>query len=148
MLNLQQKTPFQYLYGKAETSQQKNKNEEENLEIGQKETVQQTQQVQEPLETQNSYASAGSTVLLQTARAKVSDINNQNLEHFRILFDSGSQLSYISPEVRKKLNLRTIGKRELTIKSFGGGRQTKELDVVEFIIKTNTGPVKVEAFVS
>ena len=138
--------------GKPKTSQQNNKNEEENLEIDQKETVQQTQQapqrVQEPHETQNSYASAGSTVLLQTARAKVSDINNQNLEHFRILFDSGSQLSYISPEVRKKLNLRTIGKRELTIKSFGGGRQTKELDVVEFIIKTNTGPVKVEAFVS
>ena len=39
--------------GKPETSQQKNKNEEENLEIGQKETVQQTQQapqqVQEPV---------------------------------------------------------------------------------------------------
>ena len=51
-------------------------------------------------------------------------------------------------KVRKKLNLRTIGKGELTIKSFGCGRQTKVLDVVEFIIKTNTGPVKVEAFVS
>ena len=135
-------------FGKAKNSHLSDKTEEENLKTKQEETLEPQQRGREPLETQNSYASAGSTVLLQTAKAKVSDTNNQNLGHFRILFDSGSQLSYISPEVRKKLNLRTIGKRELTIKSFGGGRQTKVLDVVEFVIETNTGPEKVEAFVS
>ncbi len=89
------------------------------------------------METQATYASAGGTVLLQTAQAQVTDISRQNSEQCRILFDSGSQMSYITPELRRKLKLRTIGKRELTIKSF-----------VELFVETKVGPVRVEAFVS
>jgi len=106
------------------------------------------QTAQAPLETQSNYASSGGTVLLQTAQAKVRDMKGENSGHYRILFDSGSQLSYVTPDVRKKLKLRTIGKRELTIKSFGGGKHSKILDIVELSIETQTGPVRVEAFVS
>eukprot|EP00111_Clytia_hemisphaerica_P012697 TCONS_00037364-protein len=112
-------------------------------------TPQQTEQQEEdPLETQSTYAGVGGTVLLQTAKATVRGTENESSGQYRILFDSGSQLSYVTPEVRKELKLRTIGKRELTIKSFGGAKQGKLLDVVELAIETNTGPVKIEAYVS
>ena len=127
-------------FGKSKDSETKNGNEQK--------TPQQTQQQQQeaPLETQSNYASAGGTVLLQTAQATVRGTENSG--QFRLLFDSGSQLSYVTPEVKKKLKLRTIGKRELTIKSFGGAKQGKVLDIVELFVETNNGPVRVEAFVS
>ena len=40
-------------------------------------------------------------VLLQTARAQVSSVDEKNCQNLRILFDLGSQLSYISPKLVK-----------------------------------------------
>ena len=38
------------------------------------------------------------SIFFQTARAKVSLVNEKNCQNFRIVFDKGSQLSYISPQ--------------------------------------------------
>ena len=44
------------------------------------------------------------SVLLQTARAQVSSVDERKSKNMRILFDSGSQLSYISPRARDSLD--------------------------------------------
>ena len=46
------------------------------------------------------------SIFLQNARAKVSSVDGRNCQNFRILFDNGSQLLYISPQVAKNLNLK------------------------------------------
>ena len=38
------------------------------------------------------------SIFFQTARAKVSLVDEKNCQNFRIVFDKGSQLSYIRPQ--------------------------------------------------
>ncbi|XP_047143059.1 uncharacterized protein LOC124817258 [Hydra vulgaris] len=62
------------------------------------------------------------SILLQTASAQVFD-NNAKLHSCRILFDNYSQLSYLSPNLHKKLKLRTLevlDKVELPVKCLFG----------------------------
>ena len=99
-------------------------------------------------ETQSNCASSNFTVLLQTAQANVYNIDKSKSSNSRLFFDLGSQLSYITPKLREKLGLRTVGKREMSIKTFGGGRQTKVLDIVDFFVQTEDGLIKINAFVS
>ena len=63
------------------------------------------------------------SVLLQTAQAEV--ISGNTSAKCRILFDSGSQMSYVTPRIKALLNLTPSGRTEMSIKTFGGGRQTK-----------------------
>ena len=55
----------------------------------------------------------------------------------RILFDSGSQRSYISDKVRHALQLKAIRVEKVVIKTFGQveNSEVKELDVVQLKIK-------------
>ena len=69
------------------------------------------------------------SVLLQTARAQVASVDGKKSTNSRLLFDSGAQMSYVTPRVRDLLNLQTIAKKEMSIKTFGGARYTKELDI-------------------
>jgi len=85
---------------------------------------------------------------LQIAKAELENVSNKNIVSSKILFDSGSQLSYVTPEIAELLKLKPIGKKEICIKSFGEVKQTKILDIVEFFIKTNKGKQKISAFVS
>jgi hypothetical protein len=50
----------------------------------------------------------------------------------RILFDSGSQRSYISEKVRTRLQLKTIRREKVIIKTFGqtSDSEVQQLDVV------------------
>ncbi|XP_047142820.1 uncharacterized protein LOC124817074 [Hydra vulgaris] len=73
-------------------------------------------------------------ILLQTASAQVFD-NNAKLHSCRILFDNCLQLSYVSPNLHKKLKLRTLGKKEIIIKTFGNNSTTEVLDKVELPVK-------------
>ena len=57
--------------------------------------------------------SKNNPVLLQTARANVSSTDEKNAKNSRLLFDTGSQLTYISPKARSELNLATVGKERL-----------------------------------
>ena len=71
--------------------------------------------------------------MLQTAKAKVLDANLDHVCLSRMLFDSGIQGSYISENVRNKLNLKTIRAQKLVIKTFGNDHNSvvKTLDVVQ-----------------
>ena len=46
---------------------------------------------------------------------------NQNImeEKLQILFDSGSQLNYVTPEAKKSLQLQTLGTYNVVLKTFG-----------------------------
>ena len=72
--------------------------------------------------THNGHVSSCNGILLQTAKAKVSDTNNLSTINARVLFDSGSQRSYVSDSVCKALKLKFIRKERVLIKVFG---QTK-----------------------
>ncbi|XP_065642952.1 uncharacterized protein LOC136074548 [Hydra vulgaris] len=74
------------------------------------------------------------SVLLQTVQ--VTAMSNDKLYYpTRILFDSCSQLSYISPALRTKLNLQTIVVKEIIINSFGNKSEKELLKRVRFSVK-------------
>ena len=57
----------------------------------------------------NCFISAKNSVLLQSARAVITDPNNPSLEvNVRVLLDSCSQRSYISQRLRDVLKLPTV----------------------------------------
>ena len=76
------------------------------------------------------------SVLLQTARAFVCSTDEKHSANLRILFDSGSMNSFITPQARKILDLKTTATKEMTIKAFGGSRVNSKLDVVKFCVKS------------
>ena len=75
-------------------------------------------------------------VLLQTAKVEV---GTQHLLPARVLFDGGSQLSYITPKLRNLLNLKTLGTQEIQIKTFGSGMSQETLECVKVPVKTLDG---------
>lgn len=77
------------------------------------------------------------SVLLQTAKAEVSDVGDDVKALTRILFDSGSQRSYIAESVRNHLSLRTVRRETLVVKTFGDElqRNPKIFDVVRVRVK-------------
>ena len=75
-------------------------------------------------------------VLLQTARARVANPNQENHScNVRILLDSCSQKSYISTRLRYKLQLPSIGSETVLIKTFGKEEATlKKCNSVQFTL--------------
>ena len=73
------------------------------------------------------------TILLQTASVEVK--NNSITCHSRILFDSGSQLSYITPELKTKLGLKVEGVRSICIKTLGSVESKETLEKVNVCVK-------------
>ena len=58
------------------------------------------------------------------------------MNNVQLLFDGGSQRSYISEDLRKKLNLPTLRKENIAINTFGN-KENQSIDVVpvKFILK-------------
>ena len=81
------------------------------------------------------------SVLLQTAQAFVCRPDNQEIGvNAHMIFDSCSQRSYITSKTREQLNLPTVGKETLLIKTFGDDSASiKECDVVQLCIRTLDG---------
>ena len=73
-------------------------------------------------------------ILLQTARASVLD--NKNSCNTIILFDTRSQRSFITENVRKRLRLKTVRTEKISISVFGDSKESRleNLDLVEFKI--------------
>ena len=71
------------------------------------------------------------TILLQTARASVLDLDNKSSCNTTILFDTGSQRSFITENVRKRSRLKTV----LSVFDDCKESHLENLDVVEFKIK-------------
>ena len=79
-------------------------------------------------------------VLLQTAQATVSGVDENKYVLTRVMLDSGSQRTYISDQLKNKLNLRPIRKEKIVLKTFGNTKsELKSLDVCQLKIKHRTG---------
>ena len=85
--------------------------------------------------------SNNNSVLLQTAQAFVCRSNDQEFGlNTHVIFDSCSQRSYVTSKTREQLNLPTIGKETLLIKTFGdNSASVKECDVVQLCASTIDG---------
>ena len=71
-----------------------------------------------PFKATSLLIDTGGTILLQTAKAPVVNPDD-NRGELRLIFDSGSQQSYISERAKRKLALRVLGKRDMKIMTFG-----------------------------
>ena len=76
--------------------------------------------------------------LLQTTKGKVAGINtDETWTTTQILFDTGSQRTYLTGNLRKHLKLETIRTENVIINTFGTSHESKleTLDVVQLKIK-------------
>ena len=85
------------------------------------------------------------SIMLQTARGIVADVQEQSHVAINILFDSCSQRTYVTERIAKILSLEPTSRQNVTIKTFG--HNEKELDVgeYEFCLKTNDNQMNVYA---
>ena len=71
------------------------------------------------------------TVLLQTARAVIyNPVKPTRRMEIRILFDSGSQRSYLTERVRARLRLKPLGEQTLSIATFGAVEERTQVSPV------------------
>ena len=75
-------------------------------------------------------------VLLQTAKATATHLNDLSFANIRIIFDPGSQRTYANEHLKQILNLKTLRTEKLILKTFGNEKPSEKLfDVVK--IKLN-----------
>ena len=89
------------------------------------------------------YTDVNTPILLQTARAVVfnPDDTNQCMT-VRILFDGGSQRSYITDHVKRSLGLSAEAVESVLIKTFGSKTDHTQLcDIVELLMKMKNGEI-------
>ena len=92
--------------------------------------------------TATMYVKSGATpILLQTASTTVINPGAPDLQvNARVLFDTGSQRSYITSELKERLNLPTLSRQDILVKTFGSmTAQSETVDVVELNIRTPRG---------
>ena len=78
------------------------------------------------------------SILLQTATAHVSDVENQENATARIMFDTGSQRSYITEKLRDSLKLKTVKQERMIINSFGQSDSVaKNFDIVKIRVRAD-----------
>ena len=89
--------------------------------------------------TTTTVANADTTkriVLLQTARAIATDETGTKSEKVRLLFDNGSQRSYIMDSLRTKLNLKLLKQEKLNLNTFGNsGFKSQRCDVIKVYLQ-------------
>jgi len=80
-------------------------------------------------------------VLLQTAIAQVYNPKNPSSTlKLRLIFDSGSQRSYLTQQVKDTLGLQRVKQQQLSILTFGSSRRdTRHCEVVRIGIATQCG---------
>ncbi|CAC5363810.1 unnamed protein product [Mytilus coruscus] len=69
--------------------------------------------------SKNMLISFSEIVLMQTAKVEVNNPNDSLKQTTRLLFDSGSQRTYISQKLASKLKLKSEGDEKITIVTFG-----------------------------
>lgn len=95
--------------------------------------MQQGNTSQDPGTMSTLYVNAKNFALLQTAMAIVSDPTSKKLVQARLIFDSGSQRTYISSQLKEALDLPSLRAENLLIKKFGGDtEEPSQYDVVQF----------------
>lgn len=87
--------------------------------------------------TTTNVANSKLCVVLQTAKAVVNSPRERQCVQARILFDSGSQRSYVTEGLRKKLKAPTVRSETLNLNTFGDKGYTKrKCDLVELSIES------------
>ena len=85
-------------------------------------------------------ANSQANVLLQTTLVKVGDLDLEKQSKVNVLFDTGSQFTYISSDLKKYLNLPVIRKERILTKVFGTeDTRVKAVDIGPLKI---TSPIK------
>ena len=90
----------------------------------------------EKVNTENSLISSGEMVLMQTAKADIKNPVNGISQNARFLLDSGSQRTYITESLAKKLKLKLGDKDEFILVTFGSAKPKRteshntKLDIV------------------
>lgn len=77
------------------------------------------------------------TVLLQTATAQCSGESSN--AHVRVMFDGGSQRSYITTQTAQKLGCELVGQERLSVGFFGGHREERPFRKVKVFLETKRG---------
>ena len=73
------------------------------------------------------------SVLLQTTQARLETLVCKRSNYLRILFNTGSEVSLITPRAKCLLNLVAKGSKQLSIKSFGYNEMKQELENVDIV---------------
>ena len=90
--------------------------------------------------TSTFYVNAKMSVLLQTVTTTVSNPKSLKSLRARLIFDSGSQRSYISSRVRNAHELASLHSENLVIKTFrSDSDRPKRCDVVQFCVSKEGG---------
>ncbi|XP_066916217.1 uncharacterized protein [Clytia hemisphaerica] len=86
--------------------------------------------------SQNCAQVSSRSVLLQTATSEIFGSSCHKVKT-RLLFDTGSQRSYITTELKDRLKLKCVRKENVVIKTFGNlnNAEIKRLEVVQFKVK-------------
>ena len=102
------------------------------------------------VETQTNLNDTACNVLLQTTVANVYVSDKSVSRAFRLLFDSGAQLSNVTTKVKSLLIPEIKAKKRVLLKTFGDYTSKKLLDVVELVVasKTANEDIKLKAFVT
>ena len=85
---------------------------------------------------------------MQIAEATILNLNQSNTVKSFMLFDGDAQRTYITKELKKKLNLLPFKHEKITIKVFGSTKsKVQNIEVVKFIVIGTRKNVYVEALV-
>ena len=89
----------------------------------------------------------GGTVLLQTARTVAENFEGTKSANVRILFDNGSQRSYVTNNLKSRLNLKPEKHETLHLNTFGENKFRKQdCDVVKLTLQSLNGEnIKISA---
>ena len=95
----------------------------------------------EPFKSLSLFADSKGTILLQTAKATCFNLEDKRMRaDIRLAFDSGSQLSYVTERVCRKLGLKSMGYCSLKIAAFGKSEsENQSCSVVHLGIESRDG---------
>ena len=110
------------------------------------------QSVQQDLNLTNLFVETKNSVLLQTAKGHISaPSDSANVALARLLFDGGSERSFVLTQLKNSLALPVIGQETLVIKAFGSDQGTLQTcDIVQFCVRSpyNDLNIYVNAYVT
>ena len=87
-------------------------------------------------------------ILMQFAITKIRG-DSKRYRQARILFDTGSQRTFITQDMKHKLELKTMGKELLDVTTFGSFQSTRKIyDIVSFSLSTETENIKIKELVT
>ena len=96
----------------------------------------------EPQEATNLFTESKPSILLQTAQAEIFNPDNTGRKMVvRVVFDSGSQRSYITERVKDYLKLPVAAREKIYLKTFGQNKGKFEtMDVTQLRVQDNWRP--------